>query len=111
MSEEREPIEPEEPDDEEEDDEEPAPEAADATVDQLREVLAKQILELAIADSNPQLKIDVYKATTTRASKPPATVSVPAATSMMSFQRRVAAATEQGNTNGADKPPSSDTRD
>jgi hypothetical protein len=35
---------------------------AEKTIEQLREELARQILEAAIASDNPQYKVDAYKA-------------------------------------------------
>jgi hypothetical protein len=39
---------------------------ADDTVEDLRDKLVRQLLELAVKSDNPQFKVDVYKATENR---------------------------------------------
>ena len=64
----------------------------DESIEELREILAKQILELAIEDENVQLKLDAYKATQERGTRKVAE-KVAATDGMAIFQARVAKAT------------------
>lgn len=72
------------------------------TIDELRDQLAKQILELAIASDNPQYKVDAFKATErygkTAAAK---AVETPSPGGMAVFAARVKRAEQQG-ANGED---------
>ena len=79
------------------------------TIDDLRDKLAKQILEIAIASDNPQYKVDAFKATErygkTAPAKPAASPSQP--NGMAAFAARVKRA-EQAGTNGAGEPDDAD---
>lgn len=77
-----------------------------APIDKLREVLARQILKIAIADPNAQLKLDAFKATERYATKGPAKADS-VATPMANFQARVRRSEEM---NGGE-PTASDTRE
>jgi DNA-binding SARP family transcriptional activator len=82
---------------------------ADETIENLRERLARQILENALDSDNPQFKVDAFKALEkwgmTRASSAPAK---DADTSpMAAFQGRVKRAEQGVDTNG--ESPASDT--
>lgn len=68
----------------------------DQTIEELREELARQILMLALEDSNPQYKLDSYKAT----QKPPERgkhAEVAPNESMSIFQERVRKARDGAN--------------
>jgi len=71
------------------------------TIDQLRDILAKQILKHAIDSSNEQYKLDAYKATATsgRVAKAEAASAAPGG-GMSGFAARIRAA-ERG-LNGAE---------
>ena len=67
------------------------------SIEELRDILAKQILKIAIEDDeNPQLKIDVYKATAERGTKTRAKETATVADGMAIFQQRVRQATSDG---------------
>jgi hypothetical protein len=78
------------------------------TIDDLRDKLAKQILEIAIETDNPQLKVDIFKATErygkTAAAK---AVETPSPGGMAVFAARVKRA-EQGNGEDAGEPTTPD---
>ena len=76
----------------------------DPSIEQLREVLARQILELAIKADNEQYKLDAYKATEVRGRTGKAAAD-PVATPMANFHARVKAAEMNGD-NG--EPPETD---
>lgn len=69
------------------------------TIDELREILAKQVLLIAIDDENAQLKIDALKATEPkgRGARTPAAAN--AVSPMSLFHARVKQA-EEGNGDG-----------
>lgn len=69
-----------------------SPEKADKSIEELREALARQILELALDDPNAQFKLDSYKAT----ARPPDRRPSEAVTNdaMSVFQARVRKAAE-----------------
>lgn len=70
------------------------------TIDELRDKLAKQILELAIASDNPQYKVDAFKATERYGKSVTAkAVETPSPGGMAVFAARVKRA-EQGLANG-----------
>jgi hypothetical protein len=68
------------------------------TIEEMRERLAHQILEIALESDNPQLKLDAFKATEKSvkiaAAKP---ANDPSAGGMAVFQRRMKAAAGQGD--------------
>lgn len=76
------------------------------TIEQLREILAKQILELAIDSDNPQYKVDAYKATATSGRVARAEAAPAAAGGMSMFQARIRAA--EAGKNGAEQPTETD---
>lgn len=70
------------------------------SIEELREELARQILELALADSNAQFKLDSFKATAKPPDRKP-TAEIPANDAMSIFQARVRRAAEAKD--GADE--------
>lgn len=69
----------------------------DTTIDQLREILARQILKMAIDDDNAQYKLDAFKATEPKGRGTPRTITT-AASPMAMFHERVRRA--EGNGDG-----------
>lgn len=80
---------------------------AEKSIDDLRDELAKQILELAIKSDNPQYKVDAFKATErygkTVAAKP-AVTPPPGSNGMAAFAARVKRAEERGTQDAGDDP-------
>ena len=77
---------------------------ADLPIDELRDRLAKQILQLAIESDNPQYKVDAFKATERYGKSVAATAAKtaePAPGGMALFAARVKRAEQQGM-NGED---------
>lgn len=78
------------------------------TIDELRDQLAKQILELAIKSDNPQYKVDAFKATErygkTAAVAKPAVNPPPGSNGMAAFAARVKRAEERGTQDAGDDP-------
>jgi hypothetical protein len=68
------------------------------SIEELREELARQILEIAINDENPQYKLDAYKAINVKPAKIEKATPVDA---MTIFQQRVSAAS--GRENGSEQ--------
>jgi hypothetical protein len=78
------------------------------TIDDLRDKLAKQILQLAIDSDNPQYKVDAFKATERYGKSVNAkAVETPAPGGMAVFAARVKRA-EQGNGEDAGEPITTD---
>jgi hypothetical protein len=71
------------------------------SIEELREILAKQILELAIDDENPQFKLDAYRATAERGTKRGTEKLTAPTDGMTIFQERV----KQATNNGTRQPP------
>ena len=84
------------------------PRKSEQTIDELRDKLAKQILELAIESDNPQYKVDAFKATERYGKSVTAKAVETAApgNGMAVFAARVKRA-EQGN-GDAGEPPTTD---
>lgn len=72
------------------------------SIDELREALARQILELALEDPNAQFKLDSYKATARPASDRGKVAESSPADGMAIFRDRVKKAELGGD--GADEP-------
>ena len=82
---------------------------ADLPIDELRDKLAKQILQLAIESDNPQYKVDAFKATERYGKSQAAkTVETPAPGGMAVFAARVKRAEQQGNGEDAGEPATPD---
>jgi hypothetical protein len=78
------------------------------TIDDLRDKLAKQILQLAIESDNPQYKVDAFKATERYGKTAAAEKAVaPTPGGMAVFAARVRRA-EQGNGEDAGEPATPD---
>lgn len=74
------------------------------TIEELRAKLARQILNAAIDNDNPQFKLDAFKATEPRGKLAPSAGAPAGAMSL--FQNRVKQAEEGGN--GEDAEPAED---
>lgn len=78
------------------------PPKSEQTIDDLRDQLAKQILQIAIESDNPQLKVDAFKATERYGKSQAAkAVETPSPGGMAVFAARVKRAEQQG-ANGED---------
>jgi len=83
--------------------------SADLPIDELRDKLAKQILQLAIESDNPQYKVDAFKATERYGKAQAAkTVETPTPGGMAVFAARVKRAEQQGNGEDAGEPATPD---
>lgn len=85
------------------------------TIDELRDQLAKQILELAIKSDNPQYKVDAFKATErygkTAAVAKPAVNPPHGSNGMAAFAARVKRAEQLGTQDAGDDPDEPPTPD
>jgi uncharacterized coiled-coil protein SlyX len=83
------------------------------TIDELREELARQVLEIALETDNPQLKLDALARTAERgktAAAKPAVNPPPGSNGMAAFAARVKRAEERGSQDAGepDEPSPSD---
>lgn len=78
------------------------------TLAQLRDELARQILEIALQDENPQYKLDAFKATQERGRPQTQAAAEEPMDGMSIFAARVRKASETGADGADPEPPETD---